>query len=203
MNYIKIYQNLVNKENVKIAGVSYEVHHIVPRSHGGSDDKSNLVLLTIKEHVLAHRLLAKIYPNCYKMACALRMMTTRKGIRLTTAMAAAAREAIKKNMARGYFNAVLVDGIHLCNMEKSSASHEKEEIHFGKQFATMISYHGRSMNAEACIEMYKKYPEIFYGALIGNMTVRQLYCYDDEVRVCGWVNGSDTSRSLKTLVKCL
>ncbi|UGO49479.1 HNH endonuclease [Klebsiella phage vB_KaeM_Merci] len=32
---------------------------------GGSDDKENLVLLTAEEHYLAHKYLAKIYPNHY------------------------------------------------------------------------------------------------------------------------------------------
>jgi hypothetical protein len=35
----------------------YEEHHIVPRSLGGSDSDKNLVLLTAKEHYLAHLLL--------------------------------------------------------------------------------------------------------------------------------------------------
>lgn len=36
-----------------------ENHHIVPRSLGGSDDAANLVLLTYKERLVAHLLLAK------------------------------------------------------------------------------------------------------------------------------------------------
>lgn len=35
----------------------YHKHHIIPRHAGGSDDPSNLVLLTIEEHAKAHRLL--------------------------------------------------------------------------------------------------------------------------------------------------
>ena len=38
-----------------------EKHHIVPKSEGGSDDPSNLVNLTAREHYIAHLLLAKIY----------------------------------------------------------------------------------------------------------------------------------------------
>ena len=38
-----------------------EEHHIVPRSLGGYDTKENLVLLTAREHFVAHLLLAKIY----------------------------------------------------------------------------------------------------------------------------------------------
>lgn len=35
----------------------YEIHHIIPRCKFGSNDENNLVLLTYKEHILAHMLL--------------------------------------------------------------------------------------------------------------------------------------------------
>lgn len=37
----------------------HELHHIVPRSLGGSDDKSNLVALTARQHFVAHWMLAR------------------------------------------------------------------------------------------------------------------------------------------------
>jgi hypothetical protein len=65
MNYKKIYDALVNKakklNRKKSKGVLFEKHHIVPKSLGGSNDKSNLVLLTPKEHYMCHRLLVEIY----------------------------------------------------------------------------------------------------------------------------------------------
>jgi len=36
---------------------TYERHHILPRSLGGSNDPQNLVKLTVREHYIAHRLL--------------------------------------------------------------------------------------------------------------------------------------------------
>lgn len=51
-------------------GVYGEVHHIVPKAEGGSDDSTNLVKLTGREHYIAHLLLAKIYDD-YKMYSAL------------------------------------------------------------------------------------------------------------------------------------
>ena len=41
----------------------FEFHHIIPKSCGGSDDDSNLVCLTAREHVLAHYLLCDIYKD--------------------------------------------------------------------------------------------------------------------------------------------
>ena len=38
-----------------------EKHHIIPRSLGGSDNSSNIVVLTAREHFIAHCLLARIH----------------------------------------------------------------------------------------------------------------------------------------------
>ena len=38
-----------------------EKHHIVPRSHGGSNKKDNLIALTPRQHFIAHRMLWKAY----------------------------------------------------------------------------------------------------------------------------------------------
>ena len=38
----------------------YEKHHIVPKSLGGDNSKSNLVYLSAKEHFVCHLLLTKM-----------------------------------------------------------------------------------------------------------------------------------------------
>jgi len=40
-----------------------ELHHIIPKSMGGSDDDSNLIRLTARQHFIAHHLLWKSYQN--------------------------------------------------------------------------------------------------------------------------------------------
>lgn len=76
MNYEKLYENLIAKRRALGAPNGYkEIHHILPKSFGGTDDTENLIALTAREHFMAHRFLAKIYPNTgmvhavYKMAC--------------------------------------------------------------------------------------------------------------------------------------
>ena len=58
----KTYKELIdyakNEIRAKGRGEYYELHHIVPIFLGGTNDKSNLILLTLYEHVLAHYLLA-------------------------------------------------------------------------------------------------------------------------------------------------
>ena len=77
MNYTKIYNNIIQKR-ILFPYVGYsEKHHIIPRSLGGSDDKTNLVNLSAKEHFVCHLLLTKIHstgPNHFKMVRAFMMM---------------------------------------------------------------------------------------------------------------------------------
>jgi hypothetical protein len=79
MNYQKIYQNLVQRSKTRILEVSIytETHHIIPRCMGGSNLAENLVELTPEEHLIAHLLLVKIYPNNPKLVYAANWMTSR------------------------------------------------------------------------------------------------------------------------------
>jgi hypothetical protein len=62
--YLKHYNLLIekakNQQREKIKGDDHQFHHVIPRSLGGSDDLDNIVMLTYKEHKLAHHLLIKI-----------------------------------------------------------------------------------------------------------------------------------------------
>ncbi len=61
--YVKLIDNAKNKNRTKGCGIYYENHHIIPRSIGGSDDNSNMILLTAREHFLAHWMLVKIHKD--------------------------------------------------------------------------------------------------------------------------------------------
>ena len=62
MNYRKIYFQLIEraKTHSNLSGYT-EIHHVIPKSLGGTDLKSNLVKLTAREHFIAHWLLTKVY----------------------------------------------------------------------------------------------------------------------------------------------
>jgi hypothetical protein len=68
--------------NQRIDGY-FEKHHILPRSMGGSDDASNIICLTLRQHYIAHWMLWKMYGG--KMAVAFDYMNGIKkyGYRLT------------------------------------------------------------------------------------------------------------------------
>lgn len=76
MNYRNIYIQLIKKAKLenrkKHEGIYYEKHHIFPKSKFPQyvKNKHNLVLLTSKEHFIAHLLCYKIWP-CKETACAM------------------------------------------------------------------------------------------------------------------------------------
>jgi len=82
MNYKKIYDALVDKAKPRGLDKSqhegyFEIHHIVPRSIGGSNEADNLVMFTAREHFIAHILLWKIYPEDSNLFHAAWMMSNR------------------------------------------------------------------------------------------------------------------------------
>ena len=58
--YTKIYYKIIEKVSKREKISIGEVHHIVPKSMGGSNKKDNLVKLTYKEHYICHLLLTKM-----------------------------------------------------------------------------------------------------------------------------------------------
>lgn len=86
MNYQTIYDQIIDRARKESrqkvqGGAYYEAHHIVPRCVGGEGTTAawrnhpNILLLTPKEHYIAHRLLCKIYPTNNKIHYALWRMT--------------------------------------------------------------------------------------------------------------------------------
>lgn len=62
MDYKAAYDRLIEKARNREEPTEYtERHHVIPRSIGGVDDASNIVVLTAREHFLAHLLLAYMY----------------------------------------------------------------------------------------------------------------------------------------------
>lgn len=80
MDYKKLYFKIIEKSLTRPITGYTETHHIIPRSLGGTDDTTNLVKLTAREHFLCHYLLAKMHPmfseSWFKMNNAFIMMRT-------------------------------------------------------------------------------------------------------------------------------
>ena len=66
---------IINRGRFAVPDGEYkERHHIIPKCMGGSDDEENLVDLLLREHIIAHKLLADIYPSCDDVQYAFWMM---------------------------------------------------------------------------------------------------------------------------------
>lgn len=65
MNYEKHYYTLIERRKASPALGYTETHHIIPKCIGGTDTPDNKVSLLPEEHFIAHKLLAKMYPNSY------------------------------------------------------------------------------------------------------------------------------------------
>lgn len=98
MDYNKIYNNLmesrlsIKKERLQLKknGEYFEGHHIIPKSKGGTGDSTrpknnpNIVLLTAREHFLAHWLLWRIYRDRQSALAFHKMMSSTKNTKRIT-----------------------------------------------------------------------------------------------------------------------
>lgn len=108
MNYQRIYNRIIENRKKHPAKGYTEIHHIVPRSLGGSDDINNTVALTAREHFVCHYLLAKIYeietPEWYKMNHAFLMMKAASYVQ-DRYFNSRLYSALRKNMQKAMSNA--------------------------------------------------------------------------------------------------
>jgi hypothetical protein len=105
MNWTIIYKNLIDnailEKRTKSTEIYYENHHIIPKHMGGDNSKNNLVLLTFREHVLAHYLLWRIHGHeGDKLMYSLRNLQTEEAQRLRVKLAVEAN----RNGGKGFQN---------------------------------------------------------------------------------------------------
>lgn len=63
MDYLKIYNSIIEKARRENKDGYLENHHIIPKCIGGTNSKENIVPLTLRQHYICHKLLLKIYPE--------------------------------------------------------------------------------------------------------------------------------------------
>lgn len=103
MNYKKIYKDFISSRRLLEDGLTgyFEVHHILPKSLGGSNDAYNLIKLTPEDHLFAHKLLALIYGGAMWHAlhmCNQKNGSSCKSIRLSRAWYGKVRRERGKHM---------------------------------------------------------------------------------------------------------
>jgi HNH endonuclease/NUMOD3 motif len=96
-HHLARYNNFISALKGQVVEGYSEKHHIVPRSHGGSNKKDNLIALTPRQHFIAHRMLWKAYGG--SMARAYFMMSaTGKYGKIGSKTYAMAREEYSKQV---------------------------------------------------------------------------------------------------------
>lgn len=92
----------INEAGNSLPGI--EKHHIVPRFDGGPDGSENIVLLTVKEHVIAHWLRWKVLKKSQDYCAFLfRIGDTKAALAQRTQLVQEARERDKINQ-KGFFD---------------------------------------------------------------------------------------------------
>jgi hypothetical protein len=74
MDHARVYEALMARAVGRIVDCYTEKHHIVPRCLGGPNTTENIVRLTGREHVMAHKLLVRMYPGNLKLWTAVMLM---------------------------------------------------------------------------------------------------------------------------------
>ncbi len=67
MNASRVYYKIIARGEDRDLIGHYERHHILPKCIGGSNESSNIVKLTAREHFICHRLLVRMHPNNAKI----------------------------------------------------------------------------------------------------------------------------------------
>jgi hypothetical protein len=88
---MSLVDNAKSQDRKKGLGEYFESHHVLPRSMGGDNKKSNIVLLTPKEHFVAHHLLCKMHQTksmkiAFWMMCHTSKSGTKRDIRITSSV---------------------------------------------------------------------------------------------------------------------
>jgi len=110
MDYQKHYDLLIEQaKNRRDAFYPFEVHHIKPKSWGGSDKAENLVKLTLREHFMAHLLLHKANPQDTKMMTAIRLMSHLDKYKVNSKM----YEKLKSKKAIADYSKKTINGVML------------------------------------------------------------------------------------------
>jgi len=103
-NYQQRYHKFIKSRPIrtKVKFDGCETHHILPRSLGGSNDPSNLIVLTAREHFIAHLMLIKCYKgkNKSKMVYALMKLSVANGNHHDYRLTSRRYEIIKKFFAK-------------------------------------------------------------------------------------------------------
>ena len=93
------YHKFIDRLRNQVVDGYCEKHHILPRSLGGSDDSSNIICLTVRQHYIAHWMLWKAYGGAMAVAFDYMSGIKRYGSRLPSRIVEALKADVSKRIS--------------------------------------------------------------------------------------------------------
>jgi hypothetical protein len=93
------YHKFIDRLRNQVVDGYCEKHHILPRSLGGSDDPSNIICLTVRQHYIAHWMLWKAYGGAMAVAFDYMSGIKRYGSRLPSRTVEALKADVSKRIS--------------------------------------------------------------------------------------------------------
>lgn len=93
------YHKFIDRLRNQVVDGYCEKHHILPRSLGGSDDPSNIICLTVRQHYIAHWMLWKAYGGSMAVAFDYMSGIKRYGSRLPSRTVEALKADVSKRIS--------------------------------------------------------------------------------------------------------
>ena len=207
MNYERIYNQIIEKaisENRQYnKGIYYEGHHIIPKCMGGEGQPKdinhpNIVLLTAKEHYIAHRLLCLIYPTNNKLFYALWMMSNHNGSRTNKRYIPSSRIYEKLRLQ---FHDIKMSEEHRMKIIKARKGKTYKEI-YGERAETEIL---KRSNKHASKETKKKISEKAKGrkSIRKGKTYKEIYGDEwmNEIQKRKYIHSEETKKKMSIIKK--
>lgn len=144
--YTKAYYQIIDRAKTRIIDSYVERHHIIPKSLGGTNEISNLVNLTAKEHFICHLLLTKMVTGSHKrsMCYAVWQMTHIRG-RERYKPSSRIYDILRKKLSETYKGVPKSEqakrNMSLAHQGKTGTPHTEEH----KQYMSAL-YKGKSKN---------------------------------------------------------
>lgn len=135
--YTRYYFNIIDNARQRYTELYTELHHIIPKSLGGSNDHTNIVKLTPREHFICHLLLTKMVEstNKNKMVYALWMMNKGNSKQHRITVTSRIYSIMKTNYA---------DAVRESKLGKKLSDETKRKISESKKGKPIPGYKGKS-----------------------------------------------------------
>ncbi|MDX1370844.1 MAG: HNH endonuclease signature motif containing protein [Nitrososphaeraceae archaeon] len=133
-----------------------QIHHIIPKCLNGSDDKSNLVLLTHSEHFTAHYLLANMYPKHFGLQLAIINMTKHVSNSFEYQQI---MERVSKMISARMAGIIFTDG-HIKNLCKAQSKRWDDDENRRSQSIALLEFYENNPNhkdylSKVCKQYYE------------------------------------------------